>query len=227
MDFLLDALVKALDLLVSFDSELLSTVWVSVEVSVLSVIAASLMGVPSGLLIGLSRFPGKRALTIALNTAMGLPTVVVGLFVFAFIARQGPFGAFGLLYTPVAMGLGQAILATPIVTALTLAAVEGADPGIRDTAIALGAGRLRLLWTVMSERRAAVLAAVAAGFGRVFAEVGVSMMLGGNIKGYTRNITTTIALQESTGEFAMGLALGLVLLGVALIVNLGVQLLRR
>jgi tungstate transport system permease protein len=161
-----------------------------------------------------------------MNTLMALPTVVVGLFVFSLIANRGPFGGLNLLFTPWAMILGQAVLAAPIIAALTLAAVEGADPRIADTALTLGATRARASWALLSESRLAVLAAVTAGFGRVFAEVGVSMMLGGNIKNYTRNITTTIALQSSMGEFALGLALGIVLLTVAFGLNLAVQLLR-
>ncbi|MCU0724072.1 MAG: ABC transporter permease [Planctomycetes bacterium] len=142
------------------------------------------------------------------------------------LCRQGPFGAFGLLFTPWAMLAGQAVLATPILAALALAAVEGADPRIAETARTLGATRARVSWVLLAECRAGIAAAVASGFGRVFAEVGASMMLGGNIRGYTRNVTTTIALETAKGEFAMGLALGAVLLLVALAVNLAVQALR-
>ena len=154
-----------------------------------------------------------------MNTLMALPTVVVGLFVFSLIAHNGPFGALGLLYTPWAMVLGQAVLATPIIAALTLAAVEGADPRIAETARSLGASGPRAAWAVLSESRLAVFASVTAGFGRVFAEVGVSMMLGGNIAHHTRNLTTAIALETSKGEFAVAMALGIILLALALGLN--------
>ncbi len=226
MDFLAQAFGEALRLLFSLDAELLHITGVSLKVSFASVVLATLLGVPLGFLVGVGRFRGRRALALLLNTLMALPTVVVGLFVFGLISRRGPLGSLDLLYSPWAMILGQAVLATPIIASLTLVAVEGADPRIAETALTLGASRCRAARAVLFETRLALLAAVAAGFGRVFAEVGVSMMLGGNIRWYTRNITTAIALQSSMGEFALGLALGLILLVIAFAVNLGVQLMR-
>jgi tungstate transport system permease protein len=226
MDFLLDAFADALKLLFGFDRELFHIVGVSLKVSIGSVLVASLAGIPLGFLVATARFRGRKALVTILNTLMALPTVVVGLFVFGLLSRAGPLGPLNLLYTPWAMMVGQAVLATPIIAALTLTAVEGADPRIAETARTLGASPARMGWAVLFETRLAVLAAVTAGFGRVFAEVGVSMMLGGNIRLYTRNITTTIALQSSMGEFALGLALGMVLLLVAFLLNLAVQGLR-
>ncbi|MHC5038614.1 MAG: ABC transporter permease [Planctomycetota bacterium] len=226
MDFLLEAMREAFKLLFRLDPEFLHIVGVSLKVSAASILFATLIGVPLGFLVGRGRFPGRKTVSTLLNTLMALPTVVVGLFVFSLIARQGPLGSLGLLYTPWAMIFGQTVLASPIIAALTLAAVEGADPRIADTALTLGASRTRVGWAVLAESRLALLAALTAGFGRIFAEVGVSMMLGGNIRWYTRNITTTIALESSMGEFAMGLALGLVLLLVAFGLNLTVQLLR-
>jgi tungstate transport system permease protein len=161
------------------------------------------------------------------NTLMALPTVVVGLVLFGLFSRQGPLGALGLLFTPWAMIVGQFVLAIPIVANYTLAAVAGADPRILPTAQTLGAGRLQGVWQLLLEVRFGVMAAIVAGFGRVIAEVGVAMMLGGNIRGYTRTMTTAIALETSKGEFAFGLALGIVLLGVALIVNLFLNLLQQ
>ncbi|HEY7745535.1 MAG TPA: ABC transporter permease, partial [Desulfuromonadales bacterium] len=158
---------------------------------------------------------------------MALPTVVVGLVLYGFLSRQGPLGVWGFLFTPVAMIIGQIVLSVPIVANYTVAAVAGADPRIMNTALTLGAGRLRAAWQLLLEVRFGVMAAVVAGFGRVIAEVGVAMMLGGNIRGYTRTMTTAIALETSKGEFAFGLALGLVLMTVALFVNLFLNLLQQ
>ena len=158
---------------------------------------------------------------------MAVPTVVVGLFVYGFLSRQGPLGALGLLFTPTAIVIGGTLLASPIVANYTLASVQGADPRILPTARTLGAGRFRAAATLVAEIRFGVFAAVIAGFGRVVAEVGVAMMLGGNIRGYTRTMTTAIALETSKGEFSFGMALGIVLMTVALIVNLFLSLLQR
>jgi tungstate transport system permease protein len=226
MNFLFDAFGEALRLLFGFDAELVHIVGVSLKVSLASTGLALVLGVPVGFMVGAGRFRGRRAAATLLNTLMARPTVAVGLFVFALLTRAGPLGSLGILYTPWAVILGQTVLATPIIAALTMAAVEGADPRIAETARTLGAGRLSVSWAVLWESRLAVLAAVTAGFGRVFAEVGVAMMLGGNIRWYTRTITTTMALSSSKGEFALALALGLVLLAIAFVLNLAVQLLR-
>jgi tungstate transport system permease protein len=153
--------------------------------------------------------------------------VVIGLVLYGLLSRQGPLGAWGLLFTPAAMIVGQTVLAAPIVANYTLAAVAGADPRIMTTALTLGAGRFRAVWQLLLEIRFGIIAAVVAGFGRVIAEVGVAMMLGGNIRGYTRTMTTAIALETSKGEFAFGLALGIVLMAVALVVNLFLNLLQQ
>ena len=162
-----------------------------------------------------------------LNTLMALPTVVVGLVLFGVFSRQGPLGSFGLLFTPVAMIAGQMVLATPVVAHCVLAAVKGSDARIMNTALTLGASRFQAGVQLLKEIRFGVIAAVVAGFGRVIAEVGVAMMLGGNIRGTTRTMTTAIALETSKGEFAMGLSLGIVLLSVALGVNLFLNLLQQ
>ena len=158
---------------------------------------------------------------------MSLPTVVVGLMVYSFLSRRGPLGELGLLYTQTAMVIGQFILAFPIIAGLSVGAVAGLDKRIRTTALSLGADTPQSFWMFVREARYGIMAAVMAGFGRVFAEVGVSMMLGGNIRGYTRNITTAMALETSKGEFAFGIALGLVLLTVALGVNILFSFLRE
>ncbi|NOQ50616.1 MAG: ABC transporter permease subunit [Desulfuromonadaceae bacterium] len=227
MGYLGDSLLTAVELILSFDREVRMTVWTSLYTSSCAIVLAALLGVPSGLWLGISRFRGRRLLITLLNTLMALPTVVVGLLLFGLLSRQGPLGYFGLLFTPLAMIAGQTLLATPIVANLVLAAVTGADERIINTALTLGASRLQAVIQLLREVRFGVMAAVIVGFGRVIAEVGVAMMLGGNIRGSTRTMTTAIALETSKGEFAFGLALGLVLLGVALLVNLGLNLLQQ
>jgi len=213
----------ALRLILSLDGEVMRTVWTSLRVSMMAIVIATWLGVPLGMLLTLNRFVGRRVLMTWLNTLMALPTVVIGLVVYGMVSRQGPLGEFGLLFTPAAMVIGQVILATPIVAHYTVAAIEGADPRIVPTLQTLGAGPLQSALRLLSELRFALLAGVIAGFGRVIAEVGVAMMLGGNIRGTTRTMTTAIALETSKGEFAFALALGMVLLMVALLVNSGLH----
>jgi tungstate transport system permease protein len=209
-------------LLFSLDPDVWSAIEVSLRVSTTSTLISTLLALPVALYLAHSRFPGHGLVVGILNTLMALPTVLVGLVVYALLSRSGPLGHTGILYSPSAMVVGQVLLAFPIVTALSVAAIRQVDPRVRLTALAMGAGSLRSTLTVMGVGRRAVMAAVVAGFGRVFAEVGISMMLGGNIKGYTRNITTGIAFETGRGEFARGVALGVVLLAVALLVNLAV-----
>jgi tungstate transport system permease protein len=227
MDFLLESLRSAVVLIVALDPEVAHAVWTSLFTSGVAVVLAAGMGVPVGVFLGLGRFAGRRVTLTLLNTLMALPTVVVGLVVYGLLSRQGPLGGWGLLFTPAAMIIGQTILSAPIVANYTVAAVAGADPRIMATALTLGAGRLRGGWQLLLEVRFGVMAAIVAGFGRVIAEVGVAMMLGGNIRNYTRTMTTAIALETSKGEFAFGLALGIVLMTVALIVNLFLNLLQQ
>ena len=226
MHFFLDGMREALRLLVSGDTEVWSAVGVSLKVALVSTTIACVLGLPIGFLVATGQFRGQRLVVVLLNTLMGFPTVVVGLIVYGLLSRRGVLGAWGLLYTPAAMVLGQVVCATPIAAALSCAAVAGLDSRVLKSAYALGAGVLRAGWTAFGELRPALSAAVVAAFGRVFAEVGVSLMLGGNIRFYTRNITTTIALETSKGEFALALALGLVLLTVAFTVNVAFQLLK-
>ncbi len=216
---ILEGLAEGLARLFSGDAEVWGIVGVSVYVSSLATIIATALALPVGLAVGAGRFRGRGVLRTLFNTLMALPTVLVGLIVYAFLSRSGPLGDLGLLYTPGAMVVGQVILAFPIIAGFTAAGVERADPRILQTAYALGAGRAQAMWTLAGEAKVALFAAVAAGFGRVFAEVGISMMLGGNIQGYTRNITTGIAFETGKGEFALGVALGVVLLAVALLIN--------
>jgi len=220
LGYLGESLLKACELILNLDREVRMAVWTSLYTSSCSILIAALLGVPFGLWLGLSRFRGRTFFTALLNTLMALPTVVVGLLLFGLFSRQGPLGVWGLLFTPLAMIAGQTVLATPIVANLVLSAVAGADRRIVSTALTLGANRLQAALKLLREIRFGVMAAVIAGFGRVIAEVGVAMMLGGNIRNSTRTMTTAIALETSKGEFAFGLALGLILLAVALMVNL-------
>ena len=227
MDFLLDSLVQALQLILSFEPEVYLTVWTSLYVSTIAILLASLLGIPIGLIIGTCQFPGKRMVITLLNTLMALPTVVVGLICYGFFSRMGPLGSWGLLFTPWAMVIGQIILATPIIANYTLSALSAADARILPTAKTLGANSFQSSLLLLQEIRFGAMAAIIAGFGRVVAEVGVAMMLGGNIRGFTRTMTTAIALETSKGEFAFGLALGLFLMAVALLVNLFLNLLQQ
>ena len=227
MDFLVSSFAAALSLIGSFSPDVVEAVRTSLSVSAGATVFAALFGIPVGLAVGLSDFRWKGFAVTALNTLMAVPTVVVGLLVYGFLSRQGPLGALGLLFTPTAIVIGGTLLASPIVANYTLASVRGADTRILPTALTLGAGPFRAAATLVGEIRFGVFAAVIAGFGRVVAEVGVAMMLGGNIRGYTRTMTTAIALETSKGEFSFGMALGIVLMTVALIVNLFLSLLQR
>lgn len=227
MNYLLESIKAAIELITSFDYEIQKIVWTSLYTSFYAIILATLIAVPSGLCLGLSQFRGRRMTITLLNTLMALPTVVVGLVLFGLFSRQGPIGSLGLLFTPVAMITGQMVLATPIITNYVLAAVEGADNRIINTALTLGATPLQANIQLLKEIRFGVMAAIIAGFGRVIGEVGVAMMLGGNIRNSTRTMTTAIALETSKGEFAFGLSLGIVLLSVALFVNLFLNLLQQ
>lgn len=227
MDYLVDGLITALKLIITFDYEVMNCTLVSLKVSCTAVFFATIIGLPLGLLIALNQFIGKRTIITILNTLMALPTVVVGLLVFALISRQGPLGVLGLLFTPTAMVVGQFILATPIITALSISAVQGVDPKIKLTALALGARSFQVVIPIIVEARFAIMAAIIAGFGRIIGEVGSAMMLGGNIKGFTRSITTAIALETSKGEFSLGLALGIILITVALSINMLLRTLQQ
>lgn len=220
MDYLLEGIKEGIKILVALEGEFLIIVFTSVRVALTSTILAVIVGVPAGTFLAIKKFKGRQAIITIINTLMSLPTVVVGLLVYSFVSRQAIFGKLGLLYTLTAMVIGQFVLCFPIICGLTVSAIKSLNEKVHLTALSLGAGRVQHFFIVLKEARSALTAAVIAGFGRVFAEVGVSMMLGGNIKNYTRNITTAIALETSKGEFSMGLALGMVLLLVSLLVNI-------
>jgi tungstate transport system permease protein len=210
---------QALVLLTSGDSEIWRTIITTLGFSLWSTLLAVLPGVPAGVALFLGRFHGRRPLAAAVNAVMTLPTVVIGLFVYSMISRSGPLGNLGLLYTPGGVILGQAVLALPLVMAMTYTGLQKLDPRYHETLLTLGAGRWRRFVGIVKEGRFVMMQAILAAFGRVTGEVGVSMMLGGNIRNYTRTMTTTIALEAGKGEFERALALGLVLLVLALVIN--------
>ena len=220
MEFIWQGFVKGLGLIVGLDPEIYGIAGLSLGVSLSATLIAAMLGAPLGMFIGLRRFRGRRALIVVFNTLLALPTVVVGLLVYSFLSAQGPLGFLDMLYTPGAMVAAQAILAFPIITALTISAVRTLDRRVEPAALTLGATGRQAAWAVAGEARMAVIAALAAGFGRVLTEVGAAIMVGGNIRHYTRTFTTSIVLETSKGDFAQGMALGIILLIAALGVNL-------
>ena len=220
MPFLTDSIASALGLIFAWDPQLAAIVKLSLTVSILSTLLAAAIGVPLAFVVAFNRFYGKRLLIMVINTLLSVPTVVIGLFVYAIFARRGPLGTLGLLYTPWAIIIGQVLLIVPLITALTLAAVNRMDDRYRQTAKTLGANGHQMMWAVFKEARFGVVAALIAAFGRVISEIGISMMLGGNIKGFTRTITTAMALEYDKGAFTLAVALGIVLLVVSFSINL-------
>jgi tungstate transport system permease protein len=199
--------------------ELLGIVALTLRVTGAALLIATLVGVPIGALLGLVRFRGERLITLVLYTGMGLPPVVVGLFVYLLLSRSGPLGALGWLFTPAAMVVAQAIIAFPLVGGLTMSAVAGVDRSVRQQVAALGASRWQSAWTVLLEARVGVTAAIVAAFGAAISEVGAVMLVGGNIEGQTRVLTTAIVLFTRQGDFAMAMALGVTLIAVAFAAN--------
>lgn len=220
MGLLVDSVLSAFWLLIEFDPDFIEIVFVSLRVSFFATLIASIMGIPAGLVIAYSQFPGKRFVLTCLNTLLALPTVVIGLLVYAFISRRGMFGSLELLYTQKAVIIGQVILILPLITSFTIAAISRIDSRYRLTALTLGASHTQMAITVLKEARYGILAAIVAAFGRVIAEVGISMMLGGNAKGFTRTMTTAMALEYDKGEFVLAVALGLTLMTFAFMINM-------
>jgi tungstate transport system permease protein len=219
MGDILRGIFNAVRLIFSFDRDLYSVIFLSLRVSGAAVIAASALGIPAGTYLALRKFPGRDTLITLFNTLMGLPPVVAGLVVYLFLSRSGPMGFLDLLFTPSAMIIAQALVVFPIVVALTWSAVSSVDPGVRETAILLGAPPFKTEMRVALEARLGIYSAIIAGFGRAMAEVGAVLMVGGNIAGYTRVMTTAILLETQKGTFDMAIALGIVLLTLAFIVN--------
>ena len=227
MSFLADGLSEAFQLLGDMDPATFSAVWVTIRTSTLSLAASMIIGAPLGFCLGHFSFPGRRSLRAATDTMLSLPTVVIGLIAYAFFTAKGPLGSMGLLYSIPGMAAAQTVLALPIVIAFTASGVAGLDERLGPTLRTLGASRGQVVLTTLREARGTLLVSAAAAYGRVVSEVGISMMIGGNIKWHTRTMTTAIALETSKGQFARGIALGLMLMLVALAVNLALRLLKR
>lgn len=219
MELILDGFVTALKLIFSLDREVLEVTLLSLKVSCSATLASLFLGIPFGVFLALAAFPGRRFVISLVNTGMGLPPVVVGLFVTIFLWRNGPMGFLDILYTPLAMVLAQTVIATPIVTGITIASIQNLPANLKLQVRALGATRLQTVWILVRESRLPLLAAVMAGFGGVISEVGASIMVGGNIKGQTRVLTTATVMETGKGNFDVAIALSLILLSLAFGVN--------
>lgn len=227
MEYLLQGFLQGFRLLFSGDPEAYSAIWATVYASTLSMMCSMAIGVPLGFLLGYKTFPGKKVVRTVVDTLLSFPTVVIGLVVYAFLTRNGPLGGSGLLFTIPGMAIGQTLLGLPIIVAMTANAVESLDKRLPMTLITLGATPTQMMWATVLEARYSIMLAAMAAYGRIVSEVGISMMVGGNIKWHTRTITTAIALETGKGEFAVGIALGMVLLTVALLVNIGAAGLKK
>jgi len=219
MELIVQGIIKAFELIVTFDPEVLGITWLSLKISGTATFISLFIGVSIGTAVALNNFFGKRFVISLINTGMGLPPVVVGLFVTMLIWRSGPFGFLEILYTPYAMIIAQAIIATPIVMGISLASIQNLPPNLRLQILSLGASRLQMVWILIKEAKLPLLAAVMAGFGGVISEVGASIMVGGNIKGYSRVLTTATVMETGKGNFDIAIALGIILLILAFIIN--------
>ncbi|MDK2973646.1 MAG: tungstate transport system permease protein [Methanofollis sp.] len=227
MGYIIDGLREAFHLIVSLDPDVMEITALSLVVSLTATCVATAIALPVGTAVKFTDFPGKKVLINLIQTLYSLPTVIVGLLVFLLITRHGSLGFTGLLFTPQAMILAQTILILPIMTGLTISALSGVDETIRDTIVSLGATRLQFLTSIVREARFAIFAAVAVGFGRAISEVGAAILVGGNIAHRTRVLTTAISLNTSQWEIGTSIALGILLLAIALVVNTGVSLFQQ
>jgi tungstate transport system permease protein len=219
MDLILDGIRTAWQLLISLDHELLAVTFLSLKVSGLATLISLVIGIFGGTSIALAEFPGKRLLVSVVNTSMGLPPVVVGLFVTIMLWRNGPFSMLNILYTPSAMVIAQTVIATPIVMGITIASIQSLPANMKLQILALGASRFQMVWMLVKEARLALLAGIMAGFGGVISEVGASIMVGGNIKGYTRVLTTATVMETGRGNFDSAIAFGIILLVICFLIN--------
>lgn len=219
MDLILEGLITAFKLLWALDPEVLGITWLSLKVSGIATLISVGLGVSTGMIVALTRFPGKKFVVSVVNTGMGLPPVVVGLFVTVFLWRNGPFGFLDILYTPTAIIIAQSVIATPIVMGISIAALQNLPNKLRLQILSLGATRMQMVLMLVREARLPLMAAVMAGFGGVISEVGASIMVGGNIKGYSRVLTTATVMETGKGEFATAFALSIILLFLVFLVN--------
>lgn len=220
MELLGQGLVKAFELIAGFDQEIWAITWMSLKISASATAIALLLGMPLGVMLAMARFTGRGVVIALVNTGMGLPPVVVGLFISLFLWRSGPLGFLEWIYTPTAMVLAQVVIALPIVAGLTLASFQNLDPRLSLQLLGVGASKPQLLWLLCREARLPLLAAVMAGFGGVISEVGASMMVGGNIRGQTRVLTTATVLETGKGNFDVAIALSVILLLLTFAINL-------
>jgi tungstate transport system permease protein len=227
MDLIVDGIRKAIHLLVSLDPEVLGITLLSIELSGTATLISLVVGITLGTAVALNAFPGKKLLVSLVNTGMGLPPVVVGLFVSIMLWRSGPLGSLGLLYTPTAIVIAQSVIATPIVMGITIGAMQSLAPALKLQILALGATRPQMVWMLVKEARLPLMAAVMAGFGGVVSEVGASIMVGGNIKGYTRVLTTATVMETGRGNFDVAIALSLILLLASLGINYVLTLIQQ
>jgi tungstate transport system permease protein len=220
VDLIFEGIYKAFYLLFTLDPEVMGVTLLSLQISGTATLLSLFVGISVGTTVALAEFPGRKFVVSLINTGMGLPPVVVGLFVTIFLWRNGPLGFLGILYTPAAMILAQAVIATPIVMGITLAAIQALPKNLRLQILALGATRFQMVWILVKEAKLPLLAGVMAGFGGVISEVGASIMVGGNIKGYSRVLTTATVMETSRGNFDIAIALGIILLLLAYSINL-------
>ena len=227
MEELWQALVKAVELIVSFDPEVVQVSGRSLAIAATSCSITALICLPLGSIIHFSSFRGKRLLVNLVQTLYSIPTVAVGLFVFVIFSRAGPLGFFDIMFTPAVMIIGQVFLITPVMLGLIISALRGVDKSISETALSLGASRIQAAVITVKHARYAVLTSIIMGFGRAVSEVGLALMVGGNIKGFTRTLTTAISLETSKGDIELSLALGIVLILIALVINLSLNRLQQ
>lgn len=219
MDLIIEGLRKAIEMLLSFDPEIFEITWLTLRVCLAATLFSSVVGIPIGILIGMKNFPGRRLLLVFINIGMGLPPVVAGLWITIFLWRSGPLGHLSLLYTPTAIVMAQILVSLPIIIGLTSSAFQEIDPKMRMQIKALGTTKFQYIRLLLLETRVAILAAVIAAFGRVVAEVGAAMMVGGNIKGETRILTTSIMMEVSKGNFDIAFALSFIIMTLAFMIT--------
>ena len=227
MDLLIEGIIRAFQLLMQGDPEVIEITLLSLGISLAATAVSLFIGITLGTVIGLTRFSGRRFLVSLINTGMGSPPVVVGLIVSVILWRNGPLGILHLMYTPYAIGIAQLVISLPIITGFTIASIQQIDPKLRLQLVALGASRWQLLWLLVRDTRLPLLAAVMAGFGSIISEVGAAMMVGGNIQGQTRVLTTAIVQEVGKGDFGMAIALSIILMALVFLVNLVLTIIQQ
>lgn len=227
MDLLLDGIKKAIEMVLTGDSEIFAVTWLTLKVSLTAIIISMVIGIPVGVVLGLTTFPGKKLILVFINIGMGLPPVVAGLWITIFLWRSGPLGEYALLFTPTAIVMAQILVSLPIITGLTCTAFQQIDHRMLLQIKALGATKWQTIWLLLQETKIAIFAAIMAGLGRVLAEVGAAMMVGGNIRDETRILTTSIVMEVSKGNFDVALALSFILMTLAFLITFSLTFLQQ